>query len=265
MQHLMREEFDTPYGVLKFSEFAPHTLRSDIPLLLASGWSETIESLEETVLALASIGRRVFVLDYSELIYQIDAENGFPASGHTKAQAFLALLDKKEIQKVDVIAHSEGAINATIAAMVAPGRFRSIIFVAPGGFMLRDNFFKLAYRFTKNILQTIQHANKENKESRFQYVKEVLSYFVKNPIQTLQEALAISRFRVAPLLADLGERGILTYVIHGDRDAIFPAQDVKEAFKEVDFKSFRLIPGGHNDLHAEPNRYAELISPVLQN
>jgi len=267
MQTLTRQKLETPYGTLKYAEYVPDEYNeTNVPLLLASGWSESIESLEETVLALGKIGKKIFVLDHSSLTYQADTENGFPASGYTKAEAFIQLLDEKEIKTIDVVAHSEGAINASIAATMYPERFQSLILVAPGGFLLKDSFLKLSFRFTRNILSTLWYKNKMDRKGRFRYVKEVFLYFLQNPIQTLSEARAVSRFRVAPLIKTLKENGVYVYVIHGTNDRVFPAPEVEKAFRESKLQSFRFLSaGGHNDIHAQPEEFVEIIKQALQD
>src|SRR3989344_6812756 len=75
-------------------------------ILLACGWSETLETIKETIRALAERGMRVFAIDYSDLDYAGVAQigNKFPASGYIKALSFFRLLEEKKIDKIDVVA-----------------------------------------------------------------------------------------------------------------------------------------------------------------
>lgn len=114
-QFLKREEIRSPGGFVKVVDINLND--NTVPILFSCGWGETLEALESVIFSIYKImERRVFACDYSHLDNIKGYQDGFPASGYMKAHSFINLLNDKEVDKIDAIGHSEGAINIIIAA-----------------------------------------------------------------------------------------------------------------------------------------------------
>lgn len=128
-----REEFSSDYGPITIIDITPEKQMIKEPVFLASGWAETLEALKGTVSAFVEQGFRVIIADYSELKYGKIALTELPKSAYVKSQALINVFKQKGIDKLYTVAHSEGAMNATIACYLSPGFFKTLILVTPGG------------------------------------------------------------------------------------------------------------------------------------
>lgn len=127
--------------------------------------------------------------------------------------------------------------------------------------MKNDTFVELVWRFLKNFLATWKAT--EARKSAHAYMKEILIYTIKNPAQALIEAWGVSRFKMSRFLNEIKEKGVHIALVHSERDIIFPAGDVAEFLKEVPIQSFHLVKGGHNEIHAHPEKFAKMIFDLV--
>lgn len=63
------------------------------------------------------------------------------------------MLEVKGIDKVDLIGHCEGAVNATLLALEHPEKVRSLVLLAPGGMVGEDSFVRVVEPFVKKIVR----------------------------------------------------------------------------------------------------------------
>lgn len=262
-QFLKREEIRSPGGFVKVVDIN----RNDnvTPILLSSGWGETLEALKSVVFSIAKImGRRVFACDYSHLDNIKGYKDGFPASGYMKAHSFINLLNEKGIDKIDAIAHSEGAINIIIASYLNPERFKKIILVNPSGMMRNDTFYKLVKRFlSETLFEPITLDTAKIFLIYIRYMFRVITYVFRNPIQSLREAIGISRFKIFYLLRNIQKNGVRVAIVVNKNDIIFPAWQVKKSARKAKVKDFYLVEGGHNEIHINPEKFTETINKIF--
>jgi pimeloyl-ACP methyl ester carboxylesterase len=83
-----------------------------------------------------------------------------------KAQALIGALARLRLERVDFVAHSEGALAAVIATALYPHRVRNLILVDPAGFIARDRWYRLAGRFGQMIVQCTLEAATNADERR---------------------------------------------------------------------------------------------------
>lgn len=256
----LRNEIETEYGPIKVVDIATTFENEDAtPILLSCGWSETLESIKETIFYIAETsGRRVIAVDYTALTYGHPTASGLPRSAQAKAVAFLTLFKKKDIPIIDAIAHSEGAINIIAAAEMSPVSFRKITLIAPAGMMTEDDFFHLAVRFLKNLFYTIQHKKRGIYSiNPVNYTKRILLYFLANPVQTFTEAFGIARFSMIPLVKRLQDNGKNVEIILSSRDTVFPCKNVDQIIHKYNINNVSIIEGGHNEFHENPALFTQ--------
>ena len=141
-------------------DVSPETPKTEIPLLLAPGFSEGPLTLEPNMRYFSGWGRRVVTYDAP---YGVNIEpekepsQNSPDSAHTayelgKARTIDLVMEQRGITKTDGVGHSEGCINLVIAALKHPERFRNLILVNPGGMVGNTKLEELAGRIYKHFI-----------------------------------------------------------------------------------------------------------------
>jgi len=177
------------------------------------------------------------------------------------------VLKHKDIPKVDVVAHSQGCINAVIAALEEPDKIRNLVLVNPAGLMGADTVFALALRSAKSNLQE-QAKLKRHKWAHARAtpgMHESDLNVTKHPAKAyLASALGISRTNIKEALGLLGELGVGISIIHTTEDETFPLQDVEKTIKDSEVDGFYIIPGSHNEVLYYPENVAPTIIKALR-
>jgi len=205
----------------------------------------------------------------------------WPSEELRKAHTILGLLEQKKIDKVDVIAHSEGAINVCIAAMLQPEKFtgRTIILYSPAGLIGKDNIFRLQKGAGANKSRTETMSHIPVTEAETEYLKSTAhitpDYLKANPIRAVKELFAISQAQIEDMLQYLREKGIKIIVVGAVDDTFFPMDKIQENKKiKSDFSStnpgegildgFVSVSGGHMQIQTHPELYMSAIETMLQ-
>lgn len=180
-------------------------------------------------------------------------------------------MNKKELKTVDLIAHSEGAIPAIIAALSYPERFRAIVFVDPAGLIGKDSTIKLGARFASMLLKDAQRMRKapeDKKENMLKAARESAKYFLTNPKRGIQEVNAIADADIYEMLTALKGLGIKVSVIHGTDDSLFPMGKVLRTAREkggIDTIGFYSVKGDHREISVHPEEYTALAVNALED
>lgn len=271
-QFSQKNEIEILGGKIEMVDVKPDNPKTEIPALFAPGWSGTPEMYKDTIRILYENNRRVLSLAHArhggdEKSAPESVQTEYPADELRKALALLKLLGEKNIEKIDVIAHSEGAINTAIAASLAPEKFRNIVFVNPAGLIGPDRFPKLAGRFALAAIQTLFEVvsyKQETEKTRFRRaLKESLRYIAKNPVRALKEAVAISQSEINDMLKDLHSLGIGIAIINGIDDPVFPMNRMQAIVKSAEIDAFLSVKGGHNEIVSDPEKYAASADELL--
>ena len=242
-------------AVIKFVDLEPEEHGNGIPIMLAAGWSETISYYKRALQVIFDENFRTIALDYPRKGEQNRIESEFPKAQLRKAQAILAVIEGRNIDKVDVIAHSEGAVSICIAASLKPERFRNIVLVSPGGLIGKDNLASLAIRFALTSLKEALEFRKLSPNFEKSNDFGILKFFLENPKRALDETRGLSQFDISNLLKKLGDLGICISIIHGVDDSLFQTQKIIETAKQnppLDVKGFYSVKGGHTKLARDP-------------
>lgn len=138
-EELERIELYEGIETLNIRDIQPESLKTEVPTIFMKGWGTTLDSYKDNIIGLAERGRRVLAVDNTYGVKNAESEGvdmerarelGLEGLMLDKVIAYLKMFDMKEgLSKVDVVAHSEGAIHAIYAAMLRPDRFRSIVLI----------------------------------------------------------------------------------------------------------------------------------------
>lgn len=241
--------------------------RRGLPLALVSGWASTAAALKDNIIALASLGLRVI---YAEAPHGIETEarSGYPATALRKAAALLLALDERRVRRVDVVAHSEGAIVAAVAAMLSPKRFRNLVLVNPAGLSKRKDLGRLAQDFSADTLWGEMRrilANPSLAKTVLMAWLEAGRAIAADPWRSYEEAKTISAADIAGLLQDLRRKGIGVAVIHASGDKAFPVKEVCRRVERCPACRVQIVPGSHFEFYHRPAEFAQRIEEALRS
>lgn len=157
---------DSPVGKFPVIEISPLQPKTDIPVIIAPGWSEPPEVFEMSRAVMAARGRKSLAFDHPRVGGEVTPNPDYPTPELRKALALLDLIEHTGSEKVDVVAHSEGAIYSAIAASLKPEKFRNIVLVAPGGMIGKDTLPALLGRFSKKVARNLTQGLTDKKTSK---------------------------------------------------------------------------------------------------
>ncbi|MFA5932308.1 MAG: alpha/beta hydrolase [Candidatus Paceibacterota bacterium] len=264
----------------------PENQKDEVPVLVAPGWGATMKSFEPGIGVLAEAKRRVLSLDHPRKGGKDDADlredmskwckkegqdsPGWSLEELRKAETILGLLDQKKVEKVDVIAHSEGAINVCIAAMLQPEKFigRTIVLVNPAGMIGKDNIFRLqgGAGANKSRTETVSHIPVTEAET--EYLKSTKNitpeYINAGKIRTVKELYAISQARIEEMLRYLHKKGIRIIVMAGVEDTMFPMAGMQKNIKKDFIDGLVSVKGGHMQIQVHPELYMGAAESLLE-
>ncbi|MEK7547189.1 MAG: alpha/beta hydrolase [Patescibacteria group bacterium] len=252
-------------------DISPEERKTEIPTVLAPGFSATPMAHEQNILGLAEAGRRVISVDSPHGL----AEHGIKenlASKHAevelaKLSAIIKALDERGVEQADVVAHSEGGIYMALAASLYPGRFRNMVFVEPGGMIGKDNVFRLGKSMAHELAgQTVNEARRTDSD---RYAEKLRSPLI--PLRVIASNLkrawgsvkAIADSDIIDILKDLKVQGVGISIIHGVDDKVFPMERVQKEVSADAITGFYSVRGGHNEIFTRPKQYTKAVDLAL--
>ena len=254
-----------PDGYISVVDRSPSKLKTDIPILISSGWSGNPIILRDEIDEFLKSQRRVIALSFSGTRHSFSKTN-YPALEVGKAEAILQLVIGKNIPQVDIVAHSEGAIGVVIAASLEPQRFRSLVLVDPAGFIGKDSFPKLAGRFSLKMIRDNFRLLYDSQTRRplARFLKEGTKFALTHPVQCMQEASAIPRVQMEDLLKEIHTAGVRIAIVSGVDDPVFPMQRLQQVIKSNMIDGFVSVKGGHDELTLQ-RKYIRAAEQLLTN
>lgn len=296
-QYDRKENFVINGAKVDSVDIKPEHQKDEVPVLVVPGWGATMESFKPGMKVLTDKERRVVSLDFprkggkipessNDEIEKWYSDKGkeqpkWPAEELRKANTVVGLLDHKGLDKVDVIAHSEAAINVSIAAMLHPEKFRgrTIVYYSPAGIIGKDNIFRLQKGAGANKSRTETVADIPVTEAETEYLESTKhitpDYMKANPLRALKEIWAISQAQTEDMFRYIREQGIKIVVIAAVDDTMFPMEKMqknpklksdlsKETPNEGIVDGFVSVRGGHMQIQVHPELYMSAAESMLE-
>jgi pimeloyl-ACP methyl ester carboxylesterase len=300
-QFAKREMINVNGGIAEVVDLQADNTKEEVPTLFAPAWAVTLPVYKPALRTLLERGRRTISLNYpragGDIILnddQNDLVKEFPTEEVRKALTLIGILDHKHIERTDVIAHSEGAANAAIAALLHPEKFRNMVLVGPPGLIGEDTPMRLVKGFAsqsnpKPSLKEIpvheeskkyadEHGqvaieypeillSEEGKEVGKIAETEALKYMLANPRRALQESWGMSQIQMHDLISKLHEKGIGIVIMSGVDDPVFQTKKMAALIKQGTVDGFLSVRGGHGQIGENPERFmvaAEQMLTALQ-
>lgn len=265
VQFQKREKLKTPEGEIELVDIVP-THNSDLaPILLAPGWSENPSTYEKSLRVIFGENRRSLSVGYSQRdgVAHPDAEV-------RKASLLLHALENKGIEKTDVIAHSEGAINALLAATMNPERFRNIVLDKPAGMIGKDSEIALMGRFMKLMIQeaVVRPKALGDPTGATRAALRTARYCVENPQRVLKEMDALTSHDISDMIRLLKDKGVMVSVISGVDDPLFPVNRQIDNMRKngvPPIEGYYSVVGGHNELSIHADKHTALAVNALDS
>lgn len=272
----VRTLLQTAYGTIETVDITPPMPKESVPVLFAPGWRETPELEKECLQEVYASGRRVVTLRHTPVMYAMEEARNLPNIEVQKAKTLLTVIAENGMEQVDIITHSEGAINVAIAATMQPEKFRHLVLVTPAGLGGKSTVPQIAFGFARHIARSssqIPHirAGRKGKSHRVEAT-------VRNSIKTaLHEGAAIASFDIFPLLLELRTHGVKIAVLFGEKDTVFPIEKVKDHLtrhlerlsglsphtrEAFGFDIFATKPGGH-ELYTNSHQIMQQVLGLL--
>lgn len=254
----------------------PETATDQIPVLFAPGFAEDDSSLRHAARQAFDLNRSVIVVNHPRHNVSGIAEGAEINEETYKAETLLAVLETAQVDQCDVIAHSEGALNACLAGLMEPQRFRSIILAMPAGLIGEDSLLGLAGRFSRAAVRGISKDILDNPRMAIAQNTNVVKHISTNIKQAFREAQGLASISIDETLDGLWAQGIKVGVLQSHWDPVFPAkriqQHVKPGFRSdrpdtpsvVGIDSYASVNSrwaGHQDFIVNPQR---AVSAALQ-
>jgi len=285
-----REKIETEGGKVEIVDINPDA--AGTPFLMAPAWGCTMNVYEPAIKTLSEGGgydedsletegeakeaARVISLDYARFggsgVSADEAVQKYPEEEIRKSKAILGLLEKKGIEKINAIAHSEAAINVVLAALINPEKFESITLFSPAGLMGKDTFTRLLKGFTgqwKGRVESMSTIPVTETEKKVAAVagKEGAKYFAQNPYRALMEGIAMSKSssQIHETLRYLHGKGVSICVIVAVDDLVFPMKDIQKIVKADMLDGFLSVRGGHGAMGEHPELYIEAIKGLVKS
>jgi pimeloyl-ACP methyl ester carboxylesterase len=245
---------------IEFVEEYPDKLVSETPVVFVPGMAADWEHLEDSQKILSEEGRHLFTLVHpKKKMADVDIET-------QKAFSILSLIENKNLDKTDLVATSEGALNALIAACLDPQKVRNIALVNPAGLYGEDGRISLAKRSGKEMARSINEATDDPEviQKLKSLSKRSKKLMIENPSVFLQELRALSQADIREMLGYLKEQGIKVSIIQGVDDLLFPMEKTQEYAKAGLIEGFYSTKGGHYNFLTHPQDLMPLVSEALR-
>ncbi|MFA6428828.1 MAG: alpha/beta hydrolase [Candidatus Buchananbacteria bacterium] len=225
---------------------------ANLPIVIVPGWAGTAKNYQTLISSLQKqTNQKIYFVDY----HQADLIN---------IDILYDFLIKHQLAKVNLIAHSAGAINALTLARYEPQLFNKIVLVDPAGLIKDNNFSHLIGHGLMYLLNSSKDILAgRNRIAGLTVIRDLIQYTFDNPIKSLAETKNISDHQISGFIQPLLQAGIKLYLIHGERDSLFPVTEITAIAKRNHLTNFYTVPAEHNDIFIAPEPYVKIIAKIL--
>lgn len=264
-------------GKMWIVDLNPEKLKTTTPAVFLKGWGTTSRIYKENLMSLAEQGRRVLVIDNphgieAKNISEADTIEGqnIPAVELKKVAAVLKMMDVKGLEKVDIIAHSEGGVYGVLAAMLRPERFRNMVLVDPAGMVGEDERGRLLKGAFLDIALQIGRIFKRFKNMDWPALSRTLQgghefnrVIAAGPQAAWESIGVIAESQIDELLETLKKLGLGIVIVHGVDDKFFSMDKVQQMTDRQTVDGFYSVRGTHNEILVHPEKHIKLIDQAL--
>lgn len=268
---VFREDFPSSRGMVEIIDIIPENpIKGAPPVFVKPGWSSNATSYAGIIRELVDSGRRVITCNPLESPVRRGRKgrDRVEAELEDEAQMYLDALDHKGITQVDGLAHSEGSLAITKAAVKDPEKFRSIIFTAPAGFMPAEPPLFLPGRFGLNTLANVVQMwfGKRDVSRRIhQAASQAFSELLANPSRQARHGWYIPTFNIVDDLATIIQQGVKVAFITPKYDIVFFPRHLRRAAADLhaEFIEVESAINGHNSVVIHPDLHGKQINAFL--
>jgi pimeloyl-ACP methyl ester carboxylesterase len=269
----IEEQFENPDIIeladkkLEVVDIKPENQKTEVPTMLVPGWTATPETFKDNILDLAELNRRVISINAPHGIDVSEQVENIPEAELRKVAAIAKVLEEKKLEKIDIVAHSEGGLYGTLAATLYPEKVRNLILVDPASMIGKDNPRRLSTDFSMDFLKQGIRSIKdgEARKAVFRLSKESVKAMAKNPMQAVKQVFAMSNSDIRGMLEKLKKQGVGISVIHAVDDKAFPMERMQEMVNTDQVDGFYSIKGTHNEILLNHKRCSELADQALSD
>jgi pimeloyl-ACP methyl ester carboxylesterase len=247
----------------------PEKLKTEVPMIIGMGWSETPDAHKGNIKIMSDLGRRVISPEAPHGV-ETEARENYPTIELRKMAALIETLEAQGVEKADLVGRSEGAIFSVMAAYLYPERFRNLVLINPAGMIGEDNVGRLAVGFSGDLVKQIINESKKKKADTGKADAEAtldalggVKTLAKDPLRAIQSIFAISNSDIREMLIAIRKKGIGISVIAGVNDGAFPMEKMQEALGLEHVDGFYSTTGSHNSYFLDRGPYSRLIDNAL--
>lgn len=252
----------------------------EVPVLFVPGFGPGPDAYMESIEELYKGKRRVLVFSFPTDIADEKQEfarrdTDLPFGQDIKSEVLRQIVRVKQLDQVDIVAHSEGCMNAIIAAFKEDSHFRNFVLVAPPGITGKESYLHIAGRGKKNAeaSKKIQRQGSELEQARLEIKKHDIKRWLKERgvVSGIIESMEPGRFETAAMQAELHQRGHGVSVVAGVDDAMISMSQLQRdntgttrSAEDLGIDGFYSVAGGHDKLTTDPNRYGFLVADAVE-
>ena len=280
------EEIKLGEGEFEAIDLTPEEITDETPVLLVPGYGKTPRSYKELLFEIYKSGRRVISMTAPTMDISLSKEEipGIPKVQVTRAEALLQLLKEKHINNVDVIGHSEGGMNATIAASLDPGQFRHFVLVAPPGVTKEFSdstpvlgeavdWAIIGKRFAQNILHIRNESKNGTPEqvTRYALADAEAKEFTKarGTLKATYESGFVGKVDISEILRTIHMSGHGVSVVAGVDDKMLPMKKYQRdsdnnprSADSIGIDGFYSVIKGHGEVHVNDDLCALVVEAL---
>ena len=257
---------------VEYLDLKPENWQQESPILLVGDWAMTRRSLHDTARVLYDNQRRTVMVDFKELGGGFAGKRDFYFEIADKGNFFPQILTELETARVDVLAHSEGALSATYAALYYSEFFDKLVLAMPAGMIGKDSMLRFMMRFMPQAVRVLTKDVYDNPSVGLSINRDIANHMLQNPGRAYREAQAMVNIPIDGLLADLKIKGIKVGVLQAHFDTVFPdysiAANVKLEGSEANVDAYASLitkSAGHDYLMIQPWQAARAALDMLDN
>lgn len=259
-------EVDTEAGKVKYNALAPEGWKANRPVIAIGGWGINLGGMRDLGRSLYDNQRASLMVDFT------DSKSTSPYGVYDRSRSLVEVLDDARVPQVDVVAQSEGALFASLAAYTDPDRFKNLVLACPAGLIGSDSVLKLAQRFAPNVARSLSKDMVDNPAIATRINLGVTSMTTKKPVESFKRVQDLAGFSIDGWLALVRQKGVGVGVIQANRDSVFPPQRLENNVRPMDkfanadsYASFINKQAGHQELMINSENAGLAVIQMLDN